>query len=143
ADGSLVHASAHENADLLWALKGGGGNFGVVTTFEFQLHHVGPTVMFFAPIYPIEAGGGPICFWRDFLLDKSDDSGSLVEFSTIPPDETYPRAAWGRRVYTIGAVYAGDADEGERLLQPLRELAEPVIDFSGRMRYCELQKLFD
>jgi FAD/FMN-containing dehydrogenase len=143
ADGRLVRASAEENADLLWALKGGGGNFGVVTTFEFKLHPVGPQVMFCAPIYPLEAGSGPIRFWRDFLRDKNDDVGSLVEFSTIPPDPAYPREAWGRRVYTIAALYAGDASEGAALLQPLRELADTVTDFSAQMTYCDVQKLFD
>jgi FAD/FMN-containing dehydrogenase len=143
ADGRLVHACAERNSDLLWALKGGGGNFGVVTGFEFALHPVGPKVMFCAPIYPIEAGSGPIRFWRDFLRGKSDDVGSLVEFSTIPHDPTYPREAWGKRVYTVAAVHAGAAEEGERVLQPLRQQAEPVIDFSGRMNYCDIQKLFD
>jgi FAD/FMN-containing dehydrogenase len=143
ADGRLVRASAEENADLLWALRGGGGNFGVVTTFEFKLHPVGPQVMFCAPIYPLEAGSGPIRFWRDFLRDKNDDVGSLVEFSTIPPDPAYPREAWGRRVYTIAALYAGDASEGAALLQPLRELADTVTDFSAQMTYCDVQKLFD
>ncbi len=143
AEGRLVRASAEENADLLWALKGGGGNFGVVTTFEFALHPVGPEVMFCAPVYPIEAGSAPIRFWRDFLSDKSDDIGSLVEFSTIARDPAYPESAWGKRVYTIAAVYAGDAAAGERILQPLRELTEPVTDLSGRMSYCDLQKLFD
>ena len=143
ADGRLIHANQDEHADLLWALKGGGGNFGVVTTFEFALHPVGPRVMFSGPVYPIEAGGGPIRFWRDFLADKHDRVGSIVEFSTIPSDPAYPEAAWGRRVYTIAAVFAGDADEGEALLQPLRELGELVTDFSGQMDYCELQQLFD
>jgi FAD/FMN-containing dehydrogenase len=138
-----VRANAEENADLLWALRGGGGNFGVVTTFEFKLHPVGPQVMFCAPIYPLEAGSGPIRFWRDFLRDKNDDVGSLVEFSTIPPDPAYPREAWGRRVYTIAALYAGDASEGAALLQPLRELADTVTDFSAQMTYCDVQKLFD
>ena len=143
ADGRLLRTSAEENTDLLWALKGGGGNFGVVTTFEFKLHPVGPQLMFCAPIYPIDAGGGPVRFWRDFLRDKNDDVGSLIEFSTIPHDAAYPHDAWGKRVYTMAAVYAGDAREGATLLQPLRELAEPVTDFSGQMTYCEIQKLFD
>jgi FAD/FMN-containing dehydrogenase len=99
--------------------------------------------MFCAPIYPLEAGTGPIRFWRDFLRDKNDDVGSLVEFSTIPPDPAYPREAWGRRVYTIAALYAGDASEGAALLQPLRELADTVTDFSAQMTYCDVQKLFD
>jgi FAD/FMN-containing dehydrogenase len=143
ADGRVVHTSVDENPDLLWALRGGGGNFGVVTGFEFALHPVGPTVMFCAPIYPIEAGAGPIRAWRDFLADKHDRVGSIVEFSTIPESSDYPEAAWGRRVYTIAAVYAGDAAEGEALLQPLRELAEPVVDFSGQMAYVDVQRLFD
>ena len=143
ADGRLVRASADENADLLWALKGGGGNFGVVTAFEFALHPVGPTLMFCAPLYPLSAGRGPIRFWRDFLADKNDDVGSIVEFSTIPSDPDYPEQYWGERIYTIAAVYAGDADEGERLLQPLRELGDQVADFSGQMSYCDIQQLFD
>jgi len=143
ADGNILQASDRENQDLFWALRGGGGNFGVVTRFEFALHPVGPTVMFCAPIYPIEAGAEPIRFWRDFLADKNDDVGSLIEFSTIAEDPEFPEESWGRRVYTMAAVYAGDADEGEKLLQPLRELAEPITDFSGQIDYCEMQKLFD
>jgi FAD/FMN-containing dehydrogenase len=143
ADGRLVRASSQDNPDLLWALKGGGGNFGIVTTFEFALHPVGPAVMLCAPIYPLEAGSKPIRFWRDFITDMCDDVGSLVEFSTVREDEAYPREAWGKQVYTIAAVYAGDAGEGETLLQPLRELAEPVADFSGHMNYCDLQRMFD
>ena len=143
ADGRMLHASGEENADLLWALRGGGGNFGVVTGFDFALHPVGPEVMFCAPIYPIEAGAAPIRFWRDFLADRNDRVGSLVEFSTIPADPAYPEAAWGRRVYTVAAVWNGDAGEGETLLHPLREQGDLVTDFSGRMSYCEVQRLFD
>ena len=143
ADGRLLHASPDEHADLLWALKGGGGNFGVVTTFEFALHAVGPTVMFCGPVYPIEAGSAPIRFWREFITRNSGQVGSLIEFSTIPNDPGYPEADWGRRVYTIAALYAGDADEGEALLRPLRELGQLVTDFSGQMAYCAVQQLFD
>ena len=143
ADGHKLTASESENADLFWAIRGGGGNFGVVTMFEFALHPVGPQVMFCAPIYALEAGAGPIRFWRDFMADKNDKVGSTVEFSTVPEDDEFPREAWGKRVYTIAAVYAGDADEGEKLLQPLRDQGELVTDFSGQIEYCELQKLFD
>lgn len=143
ADGRLIHAGEDQNADLLWALKGGGGNFGVVTTFEFALHPVGPTVYFAGPVYPTEAGGAPIRFWREFLADKNDRVGSLIEFSTIPEDPGYPEAAWGKRVYTMAATFAGDADEGEALLRPLLELGEMVTDFSGQMAYRDLQQLFD
>ena len=143
ADGRVLRASATENEDLFWALRGGGGNFGVVTSFEFALHPVGPTVMFAAPIYPISAGTGPIRAWRDFLADKHRSVGSLVEFSTIPAIPDYPEAAWGQRVYTVAALFAGDPSEGEALLQPLRELADPIVDFSGQMPYRDVQQLFD
>jgi len=143
ADGRVLRASATENDDLFWALRGGGGNFGVVTEFEFALHPVGPTVMFAAPVLPIEAGSGPIRAWRDFLADRHRDVGSLIEFSTIPPTDDYPEAAWGRRVYTVAAMYAGDADEGGQLLQPLLELGDPIVDFTGRLAYTDVQQLFD
>jgi hypothetical protein len=74
------------------------------------------------------------------LADRSDDVGSIVEFSTIPSDPEYPEQYWGERIYTIAAVYAG---EGERLLQPLRELGDQVADFSGQMSYCDIQQLAD
>ena len=140
---SAVAASANENPDLFWALRGGGGNFGVVVSFEFALHPVGPTVMFAAPIYPLSAGAGPIRFWRDFLDDKNNDIGSLVEFSTVPESEDFPEDYWGQRCYTVAAVYAGDADQGEKVMQPLREQGDLVTDFSGQMSYCEVQTLFD
>ena len=143
ADGQKLDASETENADLFWAIRGGGGNFGVITMFEFALHPVGPQVMFCAPIYPIEAAAGAIRFWRDFLADKNDRVGSLAEFSTVAESEDFPEESWGKRVVTLAAVYAGDADEGEQLLQPLREQGELVTDFSGQMDYCEVQSLFD
>ncbi len=142
ADGQLLRASAVENADLLWALKGGGGNFGVVTKFEFALHPIGPEVMFCAPIYAVEDGPEPIRAWRDMMKKNGDLVGSLCEFSTAG-GEDFPEEMWGKRVYTLACVYNGDAAEGEALLQPLRELGDMVVDFSGRMTYCEVQQLFD
>ena len=144
ADGSIVEATADgPHADLLWALRGGGGNFGVVTRFDFTLHELGPTIFFGGPVYALDDGAGPIRFWRDFLADKLDRVGSLVEFSTIPEDPGYPEAAWGRRVYTVAALFAGDAAEGEALLAPLAAQGPLVTDFSGRMPYTDAQQLFD
>ncbi len=142
ADGHLLRASDDEHADLLWALKGGGGNFGVVTRFEFALHPMGPEVMFVAPIYAVEDGPAPICAWREMMKKHGELVGSLCEFSTAG-GEDFPEEMWGKRVYTLACVYNGDASEGEALLQPLRELGGMVVDFSGRMSYCEVQQLFD
>ncbi len=142
ADGSLLRASTDENPDLLWALQGGGGNFGVVVNFEFALHPMGPEVMFTAPIYLVEDGPEPIRAWRDFLAQHGDKVGSLCEFSTAG-GEDFPEEHWGKRVFTLACIYNGDAAEGEALTQPLRELGELSTDFSGRMNYCDVQQLFD
>ena len=142
ADGTVVHTNAEQNPDLLWAITGGGGNFGVVVRFEFALHPMGPEVMFAAPIYAVDDGPGPIRAWRDFLAQHGGLVGSLCEFSTAG-GEDFPEESWGTRVYTLACVYNGDASEGEALLQPLRELGDMVTDFSGRMNYCDVQQLFD
>lgn len=142
ANGELVHTSVDENPELLWALQGGGGNFGVVVLFEFALHPIGPEVMFAGPIYLVEDGPGPIRAWRDFLANNGDRVASLCEFSTAGGEE-FAEEHWGKRVFTLACVYDGDAGEGEALLKPLRELGEMSADFSGRMNYCDVQQLFD
>lgn len=143
ASGALIRASADENPDLLWALQGGGGNFGVVVRFEFALHPVGPEVMFAAPIYALDDGPGPIRAWREFLSQHGDRVASLCEFSTAAESDDFPEEHWGKKVYTLACVYNGDPEEGETVLQPLRELGDLVTDFSGRMNYCDVQQLFD
>ncbi|MFT6301249.1 MAG: hypothetical protein ACI9XK_000392 [Granulosicoccus sp.] len=143
ADGELIRASANENPDLLWALQGGGGNFGVVVRFEFALHAIGPEVMFAAPIYALEDGPGPIRAWRDFLAQHGNRVGSICEFSKVPKGEDFPKEHWGKRIYMLACLFNGDAEEGEALMQPLRELGDMVADFSGRMNYCDVQQLFD
>lgn len=143
ANGALVRADATQNTDLYWALRGGGGNFGVVVRFLFALHPFGPDVMFCAPIYLASAGPGPIRFWRDYMQTHGDKIGSLVDFETIPESPDYDSAYWGKRCYAIAAVASCDPEEAERLFAPLRNLAPKAADFSGRMAYCDMQKLFD
>ena len=142
-DGSLVHASASENPDLLWALKGGGGNFGVVVNFEFQLHLIGPETMFCAPLYAEERAAEILPKWRDYMAAAPDEVSGLAEFSTIPHDPAYPENTWGKRVVALATVYDGPADEGERNTMPLRQFGEPLLDFSGAMPYRTLQTLYD
>lgn len=143
ADGSVCLASADSHPDLFWALRGGGGNFGVVARFCFALHPFGPEVMFALPIYLAADGAGPIRFWRDFLADKSESIASLCEFSTLQEGPDVPTEHWGKRCFTLAAMYAGDAAEGESALAPLRDLETLAADFSGRMAYVDAQKLFD
>jgi FAD/FMN-containing dehydrogenase len=134
ADGVLRSASESENGDLFWGLRGGGGNFGIVTSFEFQVHPVGPTVMFLGAIYRAEDAPRVMRGWRDFMATAPDEiGGTIVEFSTIPEDPDYPEETWGAKVIALAGVWAGPADEGERAVQPLRELAEPLLDISGQM----------
>lgn len=143
ADGVCRRASATQHPDLYWGVRGG-GNFGVVTSFEFQLHPVGPTVMFLAPVYRARDAAHVIRCWRDFMLDAPDEiAGSYVEFSTLPEDPDLPMEAWGECVATLAGVWAGPAHVGEAAVKPLREFAQPLVDLSARMSYCDVQSLFD
>lgn len=144
ADGQLLHASDEENSDLFWAIRGGGGNFGIVTTFAFRLHPIEPELMACLAIYPEGQAAEVIKGWREFISTAPDQLlGSLVEFSTLPDDPGLPEAARGSRVITVGALYDGPADEGEAQVQPLRELGQTVADFSGRMTYRAIQSFQD
>jgi FAD/FMN-containing dehydrogenase len=144
ADGQLRTANAVENSDLYWAVRGGGGNFGVVTSFEFQLHPIGPEVMLLGAIYRAADAARVMKRWRDFMATAPDEiCGTLVEFSTIPADPGYPDATWGERVLSLVGVWNGPASEGESAVQPLRELATPLLDISGLMPYCTVQQLYD
>lgn len=143
ADGRLVRASRQENPDLLWALRGGGGNFGVVVSFELALHEIPSELMFCAPVYPEERADEIIPLWRDFMATAPERLSGLAEFSTIPSDPAYPEACWGRRVVALAHVYDGPAEEGERVTAPLRGFGEPLLDFSGAMPYCTIQTLYD
>ena len=143
ADGRLIHTSKTENPDLLWALKGGGGNFGIVVSFEFQLHPIEPEIMFCAPIYAEERANEILPKWRDYMATTPDEVTGLAEFSTIPNDPAYPESTWGRRVIALATVYDGPADEGEKATQPLRNFGDMLLDFSGPIRYRALQTLYD
>jgi FAD/FMN-containing dehydrogenase len=143
ASGQLIRASETKNPDLLWALKGGGGNFGIVVSFEFRLHPIADETMFCAPLYPEERANEILPKWRDYMATAPDEVTGLAEFSTIPNDAAYPKTTWGRRVVALASVYDGPAEDGERITRPLREFGEPLLDFSGRMPYRELQTLYD
>ncbi|MGH6906956.1 MAG: FAD-binding oxidoreductase [Aestuariivirga sp.] len=143
ANGSPIRASETENSDLLWALRGGGGNFGVVTNFEFRLHSIAPELYFCGPAYPEERANEILPLWRDFMNKAPDQLSGLAEFSTLPEDPSIPREAWGRRVVALAHVYDGPAEEGERVVAPLRNFGTPLVDFSGRMPYRTIQSLYD
>jgi FAD/FMN-containing dehydrogenase len=143
ADGQLRTASATENADLFWAVRGAGANFGVVTSFAFQLHPVGPTVMLGAGMYALRDAPRVLRAWRDYMATAPDELTSMAAFWGIQPG--FPEEIVGEPVVVIPALYAGPVEEGERLIQPLRELAlaTPLIDLSGPMPYTAVQSGFD
>lgn len=143
ADGKFVRASHTENEDLFWAVRGGGGNFGVVTTFEFQLHPIEPAIMLCDPLYAIDDAATVLRGWQDFMATAPDELTTEFFFWTIPEDDSFPRNLHGRDVVIPCAVYYGPADEGEKVVQPLRELADPLIDLSGPMRFVDIQQMFD
>lgn len=143
ADGRFLHASKDENADLFWALRGGGGNFGIVTSFEYQLHPVGPTIMNVSVMYPMEDAKKVLQFYREFNASAPDEVSALAAFWAIPSIEPIPQSMWAKPVLLVTAYYAGDADEGERVLQPLREITTPVLDMSAKMPYSAAQQGVD
>ena len=144
ADGNFVTASKNENADLFWGIRGGGGNFGVVTSFEFELYPVGPMVTLCAPFYPLNDGAGDIMRrWRDFMAEAPEDISSTFLFWSIPAHPNFPEELHGTPVVITAAVHTGAIEDGERLLQPLRELGKPILDLSGPVPYSGVQAAFD
>ena len=127
ADGEVRTASESENEDLFWAIRGAGSNFGVDTWFEFALHPVGPVVMLCAPFYRLEDAPSVLPAWRDFMDEAPEEISSLAVLWSVQPSEPFPEELWGTPVVILGTVHCGDPDEGERAVQPLRELAEPVL----------------
>ena len=143
ADGRVRTASETENPDLFWAVRGAGSNFGVVTSFEFRLHAVGPLVAFAAPIYALEDAERVVPAWRDFMDAAPDEVSSQLFLWSVPAAEAFPAELHDRAIVAPAAVYAGPAEEGERVLRPLRELATPLLDLSATMPYAVLQSAFD
>jgi hypothetical protein len=143
ADGSYVHASDSENQDLFWALKGGGGNFGVVTSFHFNLYELGPEVMMAACLYPRSEAEKAMEFWIDFTRDLPDEVSSDCIHWAIPEHPAFPPELQGKRVTGLAAMYFGSPQKGEKLLQPLREVATPLLDLSGIIPYTAVNKMFD
>ena len=137
----LRHASAEENADLFWAVRGAGSNFGVVTSFEFALHPVGPTVMLCVVSYALEDAPTVLRKWREITATAPAEFTSTAVFMTIP--EGFPPELVGRPVVGIFGAWIGPMEEGERVTRPVRELAPPVLDMSGPMPYTALQSGFD
>jgi FAD/FMN-containing dehydrogenase len=143
ADGQWRKASDEENADLFWALRGGGGNFGVVTSFEFRAHPVGPEVWFGVTMYPISQAGTVVRFVRDFLREAPPELGVLATLWTAPDENSVPAPCRGAPVVIVLACYHGPTENGEKAIRPLRRIVTPLADLSGPRPFLEVQKFFD
>jgi FAD/FMN-containing dehydrogenase len=143
ADGQLVRASADENPELFWGLRGGGGNFGVATSFEYAVHPVGPTITGGAIFYPGDRAAEILRFYREWVQDVPDELTTLANLLTCPPAPFLPEAWHGKPLVAIIPVHSGSLEDGERAVRPLRGLGEPVADLIGPMPYVAMQSLID
>ena len=143
AAGEVVRASAGENPDLYWALRGGGGNFGIATRLEYALHEVGPEVLAGQVIYPLDRAGELLRWYRDHMAGAPDEVGVFPFLLRIPPLPDFPAEIRGRVVLDFVVAYAGPAGEGQRHLAPFRQHGGAVVDTVGVVPYTALQRAFD
>jgi hypothetical protein len=143
AAGERLRASEDEHPDLFWALRGGGGNFGVVTSFEFRLHSVGPTVLAGPILWDATDAGEVLRFYRDFVRDAPDELGTVVRFGTAPPLPGIPEDLHWRPVVMVGSCYAGPIEDGEQVLRPLRAFGTPLLDRLAPTPYVGFQSAID
>ncbi len=143
ADGAVITASEAENADLFWGTRGGGGNFGVVTSFVFQLHELGPTVYGGMLMYPAQMAADVLRNFRDFMADAPDEIGGGVAMITAPPEEFIPEPVRGQPVVGVVLCYAGPAEEAEAAMKPLTGFGPPAMPMVGPMPYLAVQKLIE
>jgi FAD/FMN-containing dehydrogenase len=143
ADGEFLRASADEHADIFWGLRGGGGNFGVVTSFEYRLHPVGPMVLAGVMLYPAAKAREVLGFYRDFIATAPDELTTIVVLRMAPAAPWIPVSLHRQPVVVIGACYAGTLDEGERAVAPLRRFGEPLVDRIRPTPFVSHQAFFD
>ena len=143
AEGLLITASERENADLFWAIRGGGGNFGVVTSFEFRLHPVGPQVLAGLIVHPFDGAGETLRRYRDVVNGAPDELTAWVVLRKAPPLPFLAPSVHGREVMVIAALYAGDPAEGARAFAPLRAIGRPHADVIAPQPYTGFQSAFD
>ena len=142
ADGRVVRASEHENADLFWGIRGGGGNFGIVTEFEYRLHPLGPIVLAGLALWPIERAPEVVRAWRDYVDGAPDELSTACVVITAPPEPFVPESMRGQVALGMAAMYVGDPDAGAKVMQPLKDL-RPAVDLIQPMPYTAFQAMID
>ena len=143
AQGEIVTASEEENPDLFWAIRGGGGNFGIVTSFEYRLHPVGPIVLAGPVFHPLEDAPEVLRFYREFIAAAPDELTTIFDLSVAPPLPFLPEEVHGKPIVMVGACYAGSPDEGAEVVRPLKQFGRPIVDLLEPKPYTALQSMFD
>jgi FAD/FMN-containing dehydrogenase len=143
AKGDVITVGAGENPDLYWGIRGGGGNFGIVTSFEFRLHPVGPEVLSGMVVYPYSEATAVLRHYRDFVKNAPDEVTVWVVMRKAPPLPFLPEEVHGTEVVILAALYAGDMAEGEKALQPLRDYGSPIADVISPHPFTGFQAAFD
>ena len=143
ADGALLKASAGENADLFWGVRGGGGNFGIVTSFEYRLHEVGPNVLSGLVVHPLDDAGKVLRFYRSFMADTPDDFVCWFVLRLAPPLPFLPPEWHGKGILGLAMCYSGKLDDGERVARPLRSFGKPIADVVAPHPYTAWQTILD
>jgi FAD/FMN-containing dehydrogenase len=143
ATGERIRASKDENADLFWGLRGGGGNFGIVTNFEFQLHPVGPTVLAGLIIHPLDDAKKVLEFYRQFAPSTPEELACWFVLRKAPPLPFLPAEWHGKEILVLAACYSGDVSEGEKVLEPLRKFGKPIADVIGPQPFADWQTILD
>jgi FAD/FMN-containing dehydrogenase len=143
ADGRIVRATPDENADLLWALRGGGGDFAAVTSFDFRAHRVGPIVLGGMLVHPWEQAGEALRAASDLMERAPDELTVFAAIITAPPEPPFPPELHGRPAVAVAVAWSGEIAAGERVLAPLRESPPPALDLVAPMPYTALQTMLD
>jgi FAD/FMN-containing dehydrogenase len=143
ADGNKLRASENENADLFWAIRGGGGNFGIVVHFEFELYPVGPEILAGLIVFPLEQAKQVLTKYREYVKSIPEELNVWVVLRQAPPLPFLPENVHGQEVLVLAVFYAGDVAEGEKLIEPLRSFGDPYGIHIGAQPYVDWQKAFD
>ena len=143
ADGKVIQVNENENADLFWAIRGGSGNFGIVTSFQFKLHPVGPQVLAGLIVHPFKDAKKAFEHYRNYLSSAPDKATCWAFLRKAPPLPFLPPDVHGKEVFVIAAIYSGDMNEGEKVLEPLRRFGNPIADVIGPVPFAAWQQAFD
>jgi FAD/FMN-containing dehydrogenase len=143
ANGELLRASETENPDLFWGLRGGGGNFGIVTRFEYRLHKLDSDVLTAQVFYPFDAAEPVLREYRKLMSEAPDELACYALVVNVPPASPFPEEWHGKKSIALVACYTGDHEKGKRLLEPLTKLGEPILSMVAPIAYTALQQSFD